>query len=66
MITLWKFLAWISLACGLTTYLIGWAALASQSEVWGVPTQFWFYDAVSAGIFAVFFLLYGWQAQRSS
>ncbi|MBI4439501.1 hypothetical protein HY638_00855 [Candidatus Woesearchaeota archaeon] len=55
--TLWKVLAWIAAICGLIAYSVGWLALMT-SEIW-VPTQYWFYDAISAGIFALFFLIYG-------
>jgi uncharacterized membrane protein YphA (DoxX/SURF4 family) len=56
--TVWKIIAWISVACGLFAYLTGWAALFTKSVFWGIPTQFWFYDAVAAGIFGLFFLIY--------
>lgn len=55
---IYKFLAWISIICGLVTYFIGWIALLSRSVIWNIPTEFWFYDAISAGIFSIFFLLY--------
>jgi hypothetical protein len=54
----WKFLAWISIACGLGAYSIGWIALFARSAVWGIPTEFWFYDSIAAGIFGLFFLIY--------
>ena len=56
--TLWKVLTWLSAVCGLVTYGFGWLALVTTSEIW-VPTIFWFYDAIAAGVFAVFFLLWG-------
>jgi hypothetical protein len=56
--TLWKVLAWISIACGLIAYSIGWIALFTKSVFWNIPNEFWFYDAIAAGIFAVFFLIY--------
>lgn len=56
--TPWQFLAWISVVCGIIAYFIGWIALLSQSVAWGIPTEFWFYDAVAAGIFGLFFLVY--------
>jgi hypothetical protein len=32
--------------------------LLTKSVIWGIPTEFWFYDAVAAGIFGIFFLIY--------
>lgn len=55
----WKFLAWLSMACGLIAYFIGWTALVSRTVIWGIPTEFWFYDSIAAGIFGLFFLIYG-------
>lgn len=57
--TLWKVLAWLSIACGLIAYSLGWIALFTKSVIWNIPTEFWFYDAVAAGIFGLFFLIYG-------
>ena len=59
----WKLLAWISVICGLVAYFIGWTALVTKNVVWSVPTEFWFYDAVAAGIFSMFFLMYGIHAK---
>ncbi len=56
--TLWKVLAWISLICALITYSIGWIALLNKTTLWGISNEFWFYDAISAGIFGLFFLIY--------
>ena len=56
--TIWKVLTWLSAACGLTSYFIGWTALIQESTIW-VQTEFWFYDAVTAGIFAIFFSVWG-------
>ncbi len=57
--TIWKVFAWLSIICALAAYVIGWAALIAKSVIFGIPTEFWFYDAVAAGIFAVFFTIYG-------
>jgi len=62
--TLWKIIALIFVACGLIAYLIGWIALFSKSVIWGITTEFWFYDAIAAGIFGLFFLIYGVHAQN--
>lgn len=54
---LWKILAWLSIICGLSAYFIGWIALFTESVFWNIPNEFWFYDAVAAGIFGIFFLI---------
>jgi hypothetical protein len=54
----WKFWAWISIACGATAYLAGWYALLAKTIVLGIPTEFFFYDAIAAAMFGVFFLIY--------
>lgn len=53
---IWKFLAWLFIADGLIAYNLGWYALLSKRVFWGVPNEFWFYDAVASGIFGIFFL----------
>ena len=63
--TIWKVFAWISIICGLATYLIGWLALLTKSVLVGIPTEFWFYDAIAAGIFALFFTIYGAHSVKS-
>jgi len=62
--TLWKILAWISIICGLAAYFTGWIALVAKTMIWSISTEFWFYDAIAAGIFGLFFLLYGVHAQN--
>lgn len=57
--TIWKVLAWISIICGLLAYGMGWIALFSNTVFWNIQTQFWFYDAIAAGIFGLFFVIYG-------
>ena len=57
-VTFWKFLAWISIACSFLTYLIGWYALFTKTAVWGIATEFFFYDSIVAVMFGVFFLIY--------
>lgn len=54
----WKFWAWLSVICGLTAYSIGWYALFAKATVWGIATEFFFYDAIAAAMFGVFFLIY--------
>ena len=63
--TIWKVFAWISIICGLLAYLMGWLALFSNSTIWNIPTEFWFYDAIAAGIFALFFVIYGAHSSKS-
>ncbi len=54
---LWKFIAWIFALCGMAAYVTGWLALMKENTLW-IPTEYWFYDALVAGIFAVFFSNY--------
>ncbi len=54
---LWKVLAWVFALCGMAAYITGWIALLNNMTYW-VPTEYWFYDAITAGIFAVFFSSY--------
>ncbi len=49
------FLSWFAFLCGGVAYLIGWAGLLQGTTIL-IPTEFWFYDAVAAGIFGLFFL----------
>lgn len=56
--TLWIVLAWLSIICGLVTNLIGWIALLTGNVYWNIPNEFWFYDTIASGLFAVFFLIY--------
>lgn len=60
----WKVLAWISIICGLIAYFVGWAVLTTKVVIWDVPTEFWFYDAIAAGIFALFFLIYSVHSEK--
>ena len=55
---LFKVFAWILIVCGLLAFLMGWVALFTKSVFLGIPNEFWFYDAVAAGIFGLFFLIY--------
>lgn len=59
-----KIFAWISIVCGLLAYLVGWIALFSGDVIWNVPTEFWFYDSVAAGIFGLFFLIYSVHSKK--
>ncbi len=63
--TIWNIFAWISIICAFVTYAIGWVALIAKSILLGIPTEFWFYDAVVAGIFAIFFTIYGAHSTKS-
>lgn len=54
----WRVLAWLALACGAIAYFVGWGAAITQTQVWNIPTQIWFYDAVAAVAFAIFFMMY--------
>ncbi len=48
-------LSWFFFLCGLVAYLIGWAGLIQGTMIL-VPAEFWFYDAMAAGIFGLFLL----------
>ena len=61
---LFKVFAWISIACGLLAYLVGWIALFTKSVFWSIPNEFWFYDAVVTGIFGLFFLIYSVHSKK--
>lgn len=54
----WKFLAWFSIVCSFLTYFIGWYALFVKRIVWGIPTEFFFYDSIATVMLGVFFLIY--------
>ncbi len=56
---IWEVFSWLAMICALGAYLIGWIALFTKTTVWNISTEFWFYDAIVAGIFAIFFLVYG-------
>jgi len=60
----WKVLTWVFAACGLTAWSLGWFSL-TQESTFLVPTEFWFYDATVAGIFAIFFLAWGKLSEKS-
>ena len=61
---IWEIIAWVSIACGLAAYFVGWTALMIGSTIL-VPTEFWFYDAVAAGIFGIFFLIYAVHSEQA-
>ncbi|MEK6845893.1 MAG: hypothetical protein AABY26_03985 [Nanoarchaeota archaeon] len=63
--TIWKVFAWISMSCGLLGYGTGWVALLNNGTFWNIPAQFGFYDAIAAGIFALFFVIYGTHSAKS-
>jgi len=54
----WKVLTWFFVACGLIGWALGWYSLMQGTTLW-IPTEFWFYDATVAGIFAIFFSVWG-------
>ena len=62
--TLFKVLAWIFIICGILAYSIGWINLFTKSVIWDIPTEFWFYDAISAGIMGLFFLIYSVHSKK--
>lgn len=56
---LWKVLSFVLIGCGAIAYFVGWFALLSKATIGGISTEFWFYDAMVSGLFALFFLIYG-------
>ncbi len=60
---LWKVLAWVFALCGMAAYLTGWVALMNNTSYW-VPTEYWFYDAIAAGVFAVFLSSYAYHQEE--
>ncbi len=54
---LWGIISWIFVACGLIAYALGWVSM-SGTNIFSIPTEMLFYDAMVAGIFAIFFLIY--------
>ncbi len=52
---LWKILSWLAIACAVIAYGTGWMALIEKREIL-IPNEFWFYDAISAGILGLVFL----------
>ena len=61
---LFKVFAWISIACGLLAYLMGWIALFTKSVFWSIPNEFWFYDAIATWILGLFFLIYSVHSKK--
>ncbi|HIH15311.1 MAG TPA: hypothetical protein HA360_00260 [Nanoarchaeota archaeon] len=57
--TLWKILAWVSLLCGLLTFLTAWISLMLGKNIFGIAPEFYFFDAIGAVLFAIFFLIWG-------
>mgnify|MGYP001572435415 CR=1 FL=1 len=56
---LWKILSWISVLCGLTTFLIAWVALLFGGSFFGIAPEFYFFDAIAAVQTGIFFLIWG-------
>ncbi len=56
---IWKVLAWIFVACGLLAYLAAWYDLFFGVKILGMAPEYMFYDAISTGIFGLFFLVWG-------
>jgi len=50
-------LGWIAFICGVVIYSIAWIALITQSTVWGIATEFWFYDSIAAVLIGIFLIL---------
>lgn len=50
-------LGWIAFLCGVITYFIAWLAILDNGSVWGITTQLWFYDSISAVLIGIFLLV---------
>lgn len=50
-------IGWIAFLCGVITYFIAWGAILGVGSVWGITTQIWFYDSLSAVLIGIFLLL---------
>lgn len=50
-------IGWLAFICGAITYLIAWGAILGGGSVWGITTQIWFYDSISAVLIGIFLLL---------
>lgn len=50
-------LSWVAFLCGVITYFIVWGAILGNGSVWGIATQLWFYDSISAVLIGLFLLL---------
>ncbi len=61
---LWRAVAWLVLACGLIAWVLGWAFGISGTQPWNLPGQVWFYDAITSGVFAIFFMVYAADSDR--
>lgn len=59
----WKILSGIVGSCGLGAFFIGWASHILGKTLW-LSTEFWFYDAIASGVFAILFLLWGVLGQK--
>ncbi len=56
---LWKICTWVSVICGFTTFIIGWIALMLGQNIFGIAPEFYFFDAIAAVVFGIFFLMWG-------
>ncbi|MEM4253119.1 MAG: hypothetical protein QXE84_06310 [Candidatus Nitrosotenuis sp.] len=60
---LWRILSGIAGGCGLGAFFIGWASHILGKTIW-LATEFWFYDAIASGVFAILFLVWGAVAEK--
>ncbi len=52
-----RIISWIFAFCGIATYLLAWGNMLLGTEILGISTEVYFYDAIAAGVFAIFFML---------
>ncbi|MBI4015971.1 MAG: hypothetical protein HY362_04610 [Candidatus Aenigmarchaeota archaeon] len=55
---LWGIISWIFVICGLIAYGFAWTAMATGTKPFLIQPELFLYDAMVAGIFAIFFLIY--------
>jgi hypothetical protein len=55
---IWKTIAWLFIICGIICFFIGWIGAITNSNILGIDTNMYFYDAIATGIFGLYFLLY--------
>lgn len=50
-------IGWLAFLCGTITYFIAWGSILGSGSVWGITTQIWFYDSISAVLIGIFLFI---------
>ena len=53
-----KIIAWLFVLCGFVSYLAAWVNTFTKTSLFGIDTTVYFYDAMTAVLFGLFFLLW--------